>query len=1026
MAVPGWTAGGGLVGRGAQLELIASQFAGLKESRGVLVLLTGEPGIGKTRLAQETLARARVLGARTAWTTAWQGEGAPPLWPWADILRQLAGSDDALADFSAESPGASAAAQFAQAGAVAEVVRGVASGGRLLVVIEDLQWADAASIRVLLFVAAAIRHVGCLLLGTYRPDELDRAHVAELTRAGTSIAVPRLSAEAAAELLRTSAGSGVSASAVDAVVTRSGGNPLFVWEFGQLLASSGRLDVAPAAVPTAVAAVVERRLARLSEDVIAVLRAAAVAGKSFTAEVVAAIGGVLLDQATSRLETAADAGIVGHVDRAAFAFSHDVVRDVVLDGLGPGPRARLHSHAAALFAERLPGDPSFHAVVADHLDRAGTDHRDAASVQWELAARRALSVVAYPEAATLFERAARAAAGDPARRAALTVDEGDALLLAGDLEVARARFTTGADLARHTAAPRLVARALLGVGAGPVAWEVPIGSGEQARLVAEALTALPDDALDLRSMLLARLSVTAATPETMELARQRAAEALELAQQVADERLIAQALAAVNDAHGGPAYTTLRRDNADAIVELAAGVGDRMLELLGHRFRIVADLELGDLASVDRTIAAFARLAGELRQPLVTWYVALFRGMRALLAGDVDAAERYQRDVTAAASATGSHNAEMMAATLLLGIQAATGRRPTADALAGLFHIDPADWASYAAGLAMVAWLSGNTERARELLKVHADNGFAHLGDDAEHLTTLVLFGRVAVGLDEPAAAGAVYELLQPHAGLWAVDGIAGCCWGPVELELARLANALDRRTDARDHLARARRTLEHADAPLLLREVKALERRREHPGGVAADSHADEHPEAANQFRREGQFWTLAYRGRTIRVKDAKGLRDLARLVGSPGHELHVLDLITPTDTARHAHRDPGDLGELLDARARAEYRRRVAELDDDISVAERDHDAARAERARSEREFIAAELSAALGLGGRPRRAGEPTERARKAVTGRIRLTIGRISSDHPELARHLTNAVRTGTFCAYQPEEPVDWEL
>src|SRR5262245_53512439 len=101
MAAPGWLGGRGLVGRGAHVALIASQLAGLEESRGGLVLLSGEPGIGKTRLAEEALARARALGTRAAWTTAWQGEGAPPLWPWADILRQLAGSDRALAHFSA-------------------------------------------------------------------------------------------------------------------------------------------------------------------------------------------------------------------------------------------------------------------------------------------------------------------------------------------------------------------------------------------------------------------------------------------------------------------------------------------------------------------------------------------------------------------------------------------------------------------------------------------------------------------------------------------------------------------------------------------------------------------------------------------------------------------------------------------------------------------------------------------------------------------------------------------------------------
>jgi hypothetical protein len=115
-----------------------------------------------------------------------------------------------------------------------------------------------------------------------------------------------------------------------------------------------------------------------------------------------------------------------------------------------------------------------------------------------------------------------------------------------------------------------------------------------------------------------------------------------------------------------------------------------------------------------------------------------------------------------------------------------------------------------------------------------------------------------------------------------------------------------------------------------------------------------------------------------------------------------------------------------MLDTRARAEYRRRLAELDDDLADAEQFADLARAAKARAERDFIAAELAGALGVGGRPRRAGDPAERARKAVAGRIRLTIGRIDEENADLARHLTNAVHTGTYCVYQPEIPINWTL
>jgi tetratricopeptide (TPR) repeat protein len=1013
-----------IVGRGAQLAVVAAHVTDLERSRGGLVLMTGEPGIGKTRLAEEIVGLGRERGARPVWATAWQGDGAPPLWPWVQVLRQLAGSEQTLAQFMAASPGASPGARFAQSEAVANVIRTESMSDPIIVVIDDLQWADSATIRILAAVAAQLRDVGCLFVGTYRPDELASEHVAELARVGVTLAVPPLTGVEAAELLNIAVGSTISSVARDSIIERSGGNPLFVWEFGQLLAQSGRFDVAPAAVPVAVVAVIGRRLARLPEDGVALLRAGAVAGNPFTAEVVDGITHVGLSEAVGGLEAAAAVGLLAQAANG-YQFSHDLIRDVVLDGIDPVRRAELHLGAASAFEERLMVDDSFYAVVADHLEQAGPIHAEAAAVHWELAARRAQRVLAFDEAAFCFARAARNCLQDDRRVAVLLVEEGEALLLAGELEHARARFLAGAKLARSIAEPELLARSVLGMGAGPVAWEVPIASNEQASLVADALERLPDDATALRSMLLARLSVAAATPETVSISRQRAAEAFELAQSAGDPALIAQALAALNDAYAGPAHTMTRRDNADTIVELAVVAGDRVLELLGYRYRIVADLEIGDIAAVDRNIAAFTRLAEQLRQPLVSWYVPLFRGMRTLLGGDLDGAERWCGDVALAAEATASHNAAMMAATLALGIDAARGRAPDPAALEGLFEVDPAEWASYAAGLAMVHWLAGDRVRARHLLKLHADNGFTRLGEDGEQLTTLLMFGRIATGLEEAADCEALYALLLPHAGLWAVDGIAGCCWGPIELELGRLALALGRRADALEHLGRARATADQVGAPLIGAEAASLEKRC---GRVdATETGAEIEIDERNVFRRDGQFWTLSYRGRIVRMKDAKGLQDLAKLLSMPGNEIHVLDLAgNRAEPTRHALGRSGDLGDVLDARARAEYRRRLAELDDDVADAEQFADLGRAEKARAERDFIATELAAALGLGGRPRRTGDPAERARKAVAGRIRLTIGRIDQEAPDLARHLANAVHTGTFCVYRPEVPIDWML
>jgi predicted ATPase len=187
------------------------------------------------------------------------------------------------------------------------------------------------------------------------------------------------------------------------------------------------------------------------------------------------------------------------------------------------------------------------------------------------------------------------------------------------------------------------------------------------------------------------------------------------------------------------------------------------------------------------------------------------------------------------------------------------------------------------------------------------------------------------------------------------------------------------------------------------------------------------------NTFVREGEFWSLTYEGVVVRLKDSKGLRDIARLLGMPGREVAAVDFAGGelVDIARRVATvgelglgAEGDVGEALDAEARAQYRSRLGDLEDEISQADANNDPELASRAREEREFLLIELGAAVGLGGRPRRVLDPAERARKAVTGRIRDAISHIEAAHPQLGRHLRRSVRTGSFCVYDPSEPTDW--
>jgi len=186
--------------------------------------------------------------------------------------------------------------------------------------------------------------------------------------------------------------------------------------------------------------------------------------------------------------------------------------------------------------------------------------------------------------------------------------------------------------------------------------------------------------------------------------------------------------------------------------------------------------------------------------------------------------------------------------------------------------------------------------------------------------------------------------------------------------------------------------------------------------------------------FRRDGDVWTIAFEGTQFRLKDAKGLQYVAHLLRHEGQELHAAELAAGTDAAPapgheadgEIARGLGDAGAVLDAQARSEYRRRLADLQAEAEEATRWGDVGRAAKVREEIEFLTDELAAAAGLGGRVRKAGDVADRARKAVTSRIRETIARIATEHATLGRHLENAIHTGLFCSYRPDRSPGWEV
>ena len=224
--------------------------------------------------------------------------------------------------------------------------------------------------------------------------------------------------------------------------------------------------------------------------------------------------------------------------------------------------------------------------------------------------------------------------------------------------------------------------------------------------------------------------------------------------------------------------------------------------------------------------------------------------------------------------------------------------------------------------------------------------------------------------------------------------------------------------------VAGAARTLDDL-GPAVREELRRFE--GEAPASASA---APTQAASGAAFFFEGALWTLSFEGTTVHMPDLKGLHDLARLVAAPEEDLHCLELAGAPSSGTPVAADgdrlnlQGDAGELLDERGKAEYRRRIQDLREETERAQAANDTVRAERAREELDQLTDALSAAFGLGGRARKAGDPAERARTTVTWRIRSAVGKIEEVHPSVGRHLRNSVRTGVFCAYRPERPVDW--
>ncbi len=1033
--------------------------------RGRLLLITGEPGIGKTAVASEAARRARERGMDVRWGACLEGDLSVPFGPWIEILgpqgaAAIAGGAESSS--TATDPQEAAWRRLVAFHAVLEQLRSRAAMRPLLVVLEDLHWADTPSQLMLRYVAA---HLGAVervvLLGTCRDLEVDvAAPIGALVAGAERIMLTGLDERAVAQLVADVSGEAVSPAVAADLCRVTGGNPFFVTQVARLRLDRA-LRLAELTVPSEVHAVLSRRLDRLDELTIRVLGGAAALGEQFDIDVVADTTAASGEEVLRALQVGQRTGIVRRVDGAGqrWAFVHALFQQVCAERLALSTCVGLHRRAAAAL-ERRGADPS---AVAQHLRRAGLPNDDPRLAQAELAAgAAALDKLAWEDAAAHFARAVAAAppgSDHDKLRAEALLRLGTARLRAGDAEGAGVSFQAAADVARHRGWADVVAQAALGFGVGFGGFEIRMLDQRQIELLEQAVAVLPEES-DLRPWVLARLSVALSFIGSPQRRLALANEAIAVARARADRAALAAALAARCDAVAGPDHVSERLGAATEIIILATEAEDRPLELLGRRHRIIALSELGSMTDVDEEIAAFDRVAKLHGDPLYRWYVPLWRGMRALARGEVTQAERYADEARQLGARAGSANA-LVLSEMLWFVLLVERRSPTAPRRFRELAVEHPELVG-PAGLPMLVWILaavGEEAQARQHLAEICAAGIDRIPRDAEWLPVMTQLAEAAVVLGDRVLAAELRTHLEAYGRLCVVEGIGAAQRGSVARAVALLAALLGERDAALASLDRARRIDEPIGALLAAHVRYATARVLRLVGAPADQLAAGDHAldaadryralgldalakeaaalatdgvppkrkgeaKAEGRFRREGDVWELSWEGATARVRHSKGIGDLAVLVTRPGVEVHVRELAGAVGRAARTARSD-DM--VLDRQAVAEYRRRLAELESEVADAEDAADLERAAQLRAERDFFVAELAAAFGLRGRARpAAGDVDERIRKAVSARIRDALRRLDAVHPAAANHFRHSIRTGLWCAYEPERPTLWQV
>ncbi|HYR78367.1 MAG TPA: AAA family ATPase, partial [Candidatus Dormibacteraeota bacterium] len=627
------------VGRSQESEELVAGFAPALQGHGQVFLICGEPGIGKTRIADEISDLARARGMRVLWGRCWEAGDSPPYWPWIEVLRECIGDrtpDSALDPVAilgiarqAESashqgdPGESARVsiapeesdlgRFALYEATTRLLKRTAESRPLLIVLDDLHAADAASLQLLRFVAHSLRGSSILLIGTYRDVEIKTAPqlsaiLAEISRDAHTIKLHGLDRKDVGEFVRASGGRGLGEEALEVLYRTTGGNPFFLNETLRLVLAEQNLgNISPESIkkiviPDTVRAAIRRRIELVPAAVQDALRIGAAIGVEFDLALLQRV----LEPKTASLLDIVGQGIAAELlseqaTRGSYRFVHSLTAETIYRDLEPGERSRLHVKIASAMESLYEASPAPHLTeIARHLAAAHVPGGSAKTIDYlRRAARQAMDSLAYEEAVRLLQSALRTAEGGGVDtvelRYDLLMEASEALTASGLISQARQAFEEAGRLAHKLGDGERLARAALGRAGTPSESEVD-----------QALVGVLDDALAVggtedirtRAKMLARLGSELKWSRDTRT-QSVTAEALELAKKSGDK------LTQIYVFHWGNVATWSvdnleeRISNLNEAVDLAESIGNKLWTLKTRYLRFLSLLEKNDVLQAD-------------------------------------------------------------------------------------------------------------------------------------------------------------------------------------------------------------------------------------------------------------------------------------------------------------------------------------------------------------------------------------------------------------------------------------------